>query len=173
MVESEVIAHTLIHLINNESFTPKEIAIRTDREKTGVIDLLLYKGINDHIINSLKVTKSGPDIEGFFQFGQARPVRRLKVEAKGGSVHYGLYTMLGQFITMKTSPSSYYWFAFALSASWKSVVIKYLTDKGSIKPIISDIIKSYTKKGQGLYFYFVQENGFVEKKTWTQFLNHK
>lgn len=159
-------------LIVNETFTPQKISVRTNEEIAAVIALLRAGHIPEHVINLIHTR--GPeekeDIYGYFTFNQNRPQKRLTVEAKGGDVYYNIYTMLGQFLVLTKSPSSYYWFALALPASWQIKVKEYLTNDGEIKPIINDIILKYTKRGQGLYFYFVNPNGTVNRKTWRQTL---
>lgn len=178
MTESKVIARTLIYLIKNQGFVVDRISIRTIKERQLVINELKKAGIKNSVINrinkpngKIKNSYGNEDINGYLTFKQGRPQKRIMIEAKGGNVFYNYYTMLGQFITLKKSPSRYYWFGFALPDTWEGKIKKYMTDKdGKIKSIIMDIIEKYTKNGQGLYFYFVYSNGSVVTKTWKQTL---
>lgn len=169
MTESQVIARTLLHLIQKQNFTVESISIRTEVETEVIKQNLRDNNVSELTINKINVYRNRADIQGHFKHGQKNKSRILTVEAKGGEVFYNFYTMLGQFITMKKSPSSYYWFAFALPITWKEKMKEYMMQNGKIKPIIGDIIKKYTRNGQGLYVYFVSDTN-VKKYTWGQLL---
>ena len=170
MIESEVIAHTAVHLIVKENFYIEKISISTIDQRRQAKEIFKMNGIEVSLIDKIDFHSNEEDIYGYYTFKQGRPQKRLIVEAKGGNTYYNFYTMLGQFISQKKSPSSYYWFAFALPISWRDKVKNYLTINGEIKPVIHDIIERYTKSGQGLWFYFVKDNGEIVKETWKQAL---
>ena len=171
MKESIIIAHTLAFL-KGKGFTVENVSSIKTKEKVRVEKILNRRNISTDIICKAKERKNRRfDIYGHFKFNRKYSQRRLVVEAKGGKKHYAIYTMLGQFISDKTSSSDYHWFAFALPFTWKSKVKEYLlTEEGGIKPIIKLIMEEYTKKGSGLWFYFVDESGNVTQETWKKTL---
>lgn len=170
MKEFEVIAHTLKYLIHDKGFIPENLSIRKISERKYVEKYLIRENIPKALVANITFNGSDEDIKGYFHFNQNRRIKRLVIEAKGGNIYYNIYTMLGQFLTMKKSPSSYYWFGFALPMKWENKIKNLLTHKDEVKPIIQDIIDTYTKNGQGLYFYFVDDLGKVTQKTWNKVL---
>ena len=171
MDEKDVIKHLLIYLIKEARGRARieTCSIRTKSEEKEVKDFLTGKGIGDTIINNIEWARNKEDIRAAVYWNQGRKIKELVIEAKGGDVFYNFYTLLGQFICSKRSPSTYYWFGFGLPISWRPKVRRYLRN-AKIKPIIYDLIQRYTKKGQGLYFYWVDEKGGVDKETWRQTL---
>lgn len=129
------------------------------------------KKLANKIISLIKFNKSKEDILGTYYHGRKYPNRRIVIEAKGGNVMYGIYTVLGQLICSRESSSSYWWFGFACPKTWAKFIYNKMISKGKIKPIIDSIIRIYTRKGQGLNFYFVDEKGDIESITWRRFLS--
>jgi hypothetical protein len=176
MKEINVIKFTLLHLINSELVKIESCSLPRKADIRLVKNFLVRKRVPRELISEIEFTgKRGTDIIGRYEFKQERPIRILIIEAKGGSYFYAIYTMFGQFICAKTSPSPYYWFGFTLPGFWRPKVRKYLinAENGRMKPIIKDLIKKYTKNGQGLYFYWVNTNGGVNKETWRQTLTRE
>lgn len=171
--EHEIIRAVIIHLVKKEKAKIKTIAVKKKYEK-GIKDALRKCGLTKEDMDEIDFKRGGPDIIAHLQFGQGRAIKKLKIEAKGGSYKYGIYTALGQMACDVDSPSSYYWFGLAFPKSWRRTIQNWLvTEKMDIKPIVRDVIELYTKSGQGLYFYFVDENGKVMKETWRQTLLRK
>jgi len=174
MKEHEVIAKTALYLINERHAKIKEIS--TPKKHEQYIKKTLSDSVSREIIDDIKFSRKGKDIVADLDFKPGKTLKpgktqkHLEIEAKGGTVYYNFYTSLGQFICLKKSPSTYYWFAFALPYSWRKEIRKMLRDSDRIKPIIEDIIRKYTKNGQGLWFYFVDNSGNVKKETWTKTL---
>jgi hypothetical protein len=67
--------------------------------------------------------------------------------------------------------SSYTWFGFAFPLEWENHIRKKFMMNGNIKPIINNIINECLQSGRRLYFYFVDANGHVIRKTWKQTLS--
>lgn len=168
--EHEIIKAVIMYLIKKEKAKIKKVAIGKKYEKY-IKNALRKCGVARVDIDEIGFKRAGPDIIAHLQFGQGRAIKHLKIEAKGGSYKYGIYTALGQMACDVDSPSSYYWFGLAFPQNWRPTIRKWLvTEKFDIKPIVKDTIKLYTKSGQGLYFYFVNESGKVTKETWKQTL---
>ncbi len=175
--EHEVIAYCSAFLIlkkakiNNIAVKKKHIP----EVKKIILKVLKGNRVDQKLINqmiiSIKFNERSEDILGTYYHGRKHPNRKIIIEAKGGNVMYGIYTVLGQLICSRKSSSPYWWFGFACPKTWSKFIYNRMTSRGKIKPIISDIIKLYTRKGQGLNFYFVNENGSVESITWRRFLS--
>jgi len=171
MEEHEVVAAVTCHLIINKRAEVSKISIQKIEQERYIKNFLLGKGVEQSIIDNISFKRKEEDIIAHLKWNTGRRQKYVEVEAKGGNTFYNFYTSLGQFICLKKSPSTYYWFAFALPHYWRKQVKKNLTnDNGSIKPIITTIIEKLTKGGQGLWFYFVQEDGTVIEETWKQTL---
>jgi hypothetical protein len=173
MEEFKIVTYTALHLINQENAVVKQICVSNKNQKQYLLDVFKENNISIELCDKIEIKTKEEDILAYYQFKTRRTQKVITVEAKGGDVFYNFYTMLGQFICLKKSPSSFYWFAFALPASWKTKIKNTLLNNGKIKPLISDIIKNYTKNGQGLWFYFVDDDFTIEKITWKNFLNNK
>ncbi|OGB89321.1 hypothetical protein A2625_04050 [candidate division WOR-1 bacterium RIFCSPHIGHO2_01_FULL_53_15] len=167
MKEHEVIAKTLVYLIKKEQAEINSVATPKKHEKY-IKKAINNAGLTKNQINLITFKQVGADIIAVLKFKSGRPQKRIQIEAKGGNVYYGIYTALGQFICLKESPSTYHWFAFAFPLRWREKIRKWLlTPKERIKPVIRDIINLYTKNGQGLWFYFINEKtGKAIKETW-------
>ena len=173
MEEQKVIYYTVKYLIEKREADISQISVQKLKYDKYIIRKLKNSAIPDYKINNISFKRTEGDIIAHFKFKSSRRQKYLVIEAKGGDVYYGLYTCLGQFICSKNSPSTYYWFGFALPYSWRIQFRKKLKneDGTQILPIVNDIINNYTKNGQGLWFYFVKEDGTVIKETWKQTLS--
>lgn len=169
MKEHHVVLYTVIHLIKNEKFSLKTLSVKGRDAKKEI-----RKKLRDIVdISDYSFKSKGEDIEGYFKHGRKAPNRRLIIEAKGDTVqdkkNYNLYTVLGQLIFKIESESNYYWYAIAVPRSWmKNIKALFTVNDKIIKPVIKEMLKSFTGKNsrQGLYFYFVAEDGSVERKNW-------
>ncbi len=171
MEEYKIITYTSLHLIRCENAIIKTICLSNNIQRKFLLNVFKKNNIPYDIYNKIEIRTKEEDILAYLQFNTGRTQKVITIEAKGGKVFYNFYTMLGQFMCLKKSPSTFYWFAFAIPSSWKLKIKKTLLYDGKIKPLISDIINNYTKNGQGLWFYFVNEDYSVEKITWKKFLN--
>ena len=133
---------------------------------------ILANGVKDNNVRNLQNRRNGPDIDGHFEFNTGRLQRRLSIEAKGGTVRYNFRTVLGQLLELMDSPSDYRWYDLALPADWQSYVYRRLTRDGNVNAVITLVIKNFSKNGQGLYFYWVTEEGDVSQSTWRTFLKN-
>jgi len=170
MEEYKIITYTALHLIKSENAIIKRICVNKKIQREYLINAFKKNGIKSDIYDKIKIKTKEEDILASLQFKTGRTQKVIVIEAKGGSVFYNFYTMLGQFICMKKSRSTFYWFAFALPSSWEVKIKNALLDNGKMNPLISDIIKNYTKNGQGLWFYFIDEDYSVKKFNWKEFL---
>jgi hypothetical protein len=171
MEEYEVIAAIVLHLIVNERAEISKISIQKIEQEQYIKNFLLFHGVDQSVIDNISFKRKEEDIVAHLSWNTGRRQKYLEVEAKGGDTYYNFYTSLGQFICLKKSPSTYYWFAFAFPYYWRREVKKMLTNEnGLIKPIVTTIVEKLTKGGQGLWFYFVKEDGTVVKETWKQTL---
>jgi len=169
MEEHEVIAHTALHLLKKGARITK-VSVREKKHDDHIRNFLLKNKIERNAINKIEFKRREEDIVADLRFGGKKKQKQLEVEAKGGEVYYGIYTSLGQFLCLKKSPSTFYWFGFAFPFSWREPVRKALRSNDTVKPVISDIIRKYTKNGQGLWFYFVKDDGSVLQETWKKTL---
>ncbi|MFW5928265.1 MAG: hypothetical protein ACOCSL_03595 [Thermoplasmatota archaeon] len=168
--EHEIIASVSVYLLNEGNADIESIAVKRNSHRGFIKSKLQKNGISKKKIENITFNTKGTDINAYYEFDTGRIQRRMIIEAKGGTTHYNLYTALGQFICSKKSPSTYYWFGFAFPYSWREKTRERLTNGGEINPIINLLLDEYTKNGQGLYFYFVKENGETTKETWRQTL---
>ena len=167
MEEHKVIANVALYLIKEQGAEISEISIQKKQYDAYISNFLVNNGVTRNVVKNISFKRKEEDIIAHFRFSTGRKQKYLEIEAKGGNVYYNFYTCLGQFMCLKKSPSTYYWFAYALPYSWRRQIRKMLRDSdGNIKPIINDIILKYTKRGQGLWFYFVKNDGSVVKETW-------
>jgi len=171
MEEYEVVSFLALHLIINERADISKISIQKIDQERYIKDFLLANGVDQLTIDKIAFKRKEEDIVAHLRWNTGRRQKFLEIEAKGGKTFYNFYTSLGQFVCLKKSPSTYYWFAFAFPHYWRKEVKKMLTNEdGSIKPIITSLIIQLTKGGQGLWFYFINEDGTVLKETWKQTL---
>lgn len=170
MKEHQVISHLLVHLVKKKSFIPSVVSARKKSQQSMIKRALTKSKIEKRLLEGIEYRTTKDDIAGHFMHGKRSKDRKLIIEAKGGSVFYNFYTMLGQLITKILSSSHYNWFAMAVPAAWEEKIKDLLTHKGKVKPIIEQIIQSHTRGGQGLWFYFVESDGTVYRKTWKQVL---
>lgn len=176
LIEHQVIAHCAAFLISKRAKIDS-LAIKKQHivEVKGIIKTDLInkyefdkkKCINS--INEISYNTTRHDILGAYYHGRKRHNKRIIIEAKGGNVMYAIYTVIGQLICSRDSPSSYWWFGFACPNTWRKYIYNKMTINKQIRPLVNEMIK-FTHNGQGLYFYFVDEPGFVERITWKRFL---
>jgi len=177
--EHEVIAYCTAYLMIPESVMIQELAVKKKhvdivkelikealRDKYDVDDRLSRDELVEKIIFN---EKNESDIKGEYYSG-GKKQRDISIEAKGGDVTYGIYTLIGQLATLRINPSDYYWYGAACPSSWKNDIKKKFTYEGEIKPIIQTIIDNFTSYKRGLKFYFVNEEGNVEPIHWHNFL---
>lgn len=175
MKEHQVIMRTALYLLKEKNAKILRMSVGQHRTyiknsllKNGVakdaIMKIEFKGASGNCVRGKGLIKG--DIVADLTFGEKHVQKVLQIEAKGGDVYYGIYTALGQFLVCKHSRSQYYWFAFAFPYSWRKQLRKVLRCDGKVKPVVDDIIKQYTKQGQGLWFYFVRNDGYVKQETW-------
>jgi len=170
MKEHQVISHLIVHLVKEKSFIPSVISARTKHGQSMIKRALTKSKTNKRLREGIEYCTRKDDIAGHFTHGKHTKDRKLSVEAVGGSVFYNFYTKLGQLITKIPSYSNYNWFAIAAPAAWEERIKDLLMHRGKIKPIIEQIIQSRSTRGQGLWFYFIENNGTVLRKTWKQVL---
>jgi len=108
---------------------------------------------------------------GIFKKGEADVIakakwgRRILIEAKGSKYKYGIYTALGQMVCT-LDDKKYTWFGLAFPQEWRKRLEKCI-EKSSVLKRTNDWAHSKDKR---LYFYFVDENGHVTPKTWSELL---
>ena len=176
--EHQVVAYCLAYLISKK-VRIDNIAVKEYHIKE--VDKILARALRnkyrisikriEKMINNLPYNLSREDIKGTYFHERNRANRKIIIEAKGGNEMYAIYTVIGQLICSRDSSSPYWWYGFSCPESWKSEIHKRLSINGKIRPIISVFITEFTRKGQGLNFYFVRENGDVESITWKRFLS--
>ena len=180
LIEHQVIAHCTAFLISKK-VKIDNIAVARKHHVPEVIKIIKNDLVEKYkfsstrtkeIIQDLKFNKTRDDILGTYYHRRKYPNKKIKIEAKGGNVMYAIYTSIGQLACSRERPSSYWWFGYACPNTWQKYIYDRMTFEGLIKPIINDFI-SHTRSGQGLWFYFVDEEGFVKSVTWKKFLSKK
>ncbi len=177
--EHQVIAYCADYLIGKESTKIKELAVKKKHveevkelikkalEKKYDID---DKEIRDDMVERIIYNERKEcDIKGDYYSG-GKKQRDINIEAKGGDVTYGIYTLIGQMATLRINPSDYYWYGAACPIEWKKAIKSKLMHEGEIKPIIHSMIDNFTSYKRGLKFYFVSTEGEVEPVHWHNFL---
>jgi len=177
--EHQVIAYSAAYLIGKES--TKIIKLAVKKKHVEEVKDLMKKALEEKydiddeeirmdMVDTIAFNERDEcDIYGHYYTGGNKQ-RNVYIEAKGGSVTFGIYTLIGQLVTMRTNQSDYHWYGAACPATWKDNLKKKMIHEGEIKPIIQTMIDNYTKYKRGLKFYFAYENGDVEVEHWHNFL---
>ena len=177
--EYQVIAYCAAYLIGKESTLIKELAVK--KKHVEEVKKLMKKALEEkynfgdeqsreELIEQIEYNeKKESDIRGDYISGDKKQ-RDINIEAKGGDVIYGIYTLMGQLATLRINPSDYYWYGAACPEEWKKAIKNKLMHEGEIKPIIQSMIDNFTSYKRGLKFYFVSNDGEVEAVHWHNFL---
>ena len=177
--EHQVIAYCSAYLIGKESTLIKELAVK--KKHVDVVKELMKKALEEKydiddeesredLVERITYNERKEcDIQGDYYAGD-RKQRNIYIEAKGGKVTYGIYTLMGQMVTLRINPSDSHWYGAACPKEWKDAIKKKLMHEGEIKPIIQSMIDNFTSYKRGLKFYFIDENGDVESVHWHNFL---
>jgi hypothetical protein len=153
--EYHVIKHVARYLMR-KNWTIQKISVRKKNEREEIM-----KELN---LDYGKFQKEGQDIVDIVATAWNRG-RRIRIEAKGGTYKYGIYTALGQMVCT-LDDTRYNWFGLAFPKEWKDRLQKLIEKSAILRQVMADA----QKKHKGLFFYFVDKKGVVEKKTWRQLL---
>lgn len=177
--EHQVIAYCAAYLIGKENTKIKELAVKkkhveevkelikkTLEKKYDIDDKEIREDMVERVIYN---ERKECDIRGDY-YAAGRKQRNIYVEAKGGKVTYGIYTLMGQMVTLRVNPSDSHWYGAACPKEWKDAIKNKLMNEEEIKPIIQTMIDNFTKYKRGLKFYFVSTEGDVEAVHWHNFL---
>jgi hypothetical protein len=151
MTEHEIIARLAVHLSQNARCYFSRISVKAIHQQQ------LRDYFRSHRVPTSKIARkfaaTGWDLTGTITWNEGQR-KKLFIEAKGGTVKYGIYSAFGQLMAELRRPSYFYGLAFP--RSWRAKVQQRLCDEaGHLKPGFHALHRHLREKGGQLHFFFV------------------